>query len=76
MGEHSLAFQYGFACPTRAELLAVGKAWSVSKATDIIDQVATAVGQFDVTARNLKVRGRASLQSVGADIRRRLRCIQ
>jgi len=74
-GEHTLAFQYGVACPTREQLRAVAQAWKVSGAMEILDEVVTAVGAFAATVRKQKVRGGNALETVHADIRRRLKLI-
>jgi serine/threonine-protein kinase HipA len=74
-GEHTLSFQHGFACPTRAELAAVGDAWGVSQAAEIIDEITEAAGAFTATARKLKVRGGKTLENVQADVHRRLNLI-
>ena len=71
-GEHTLMFQHSFACPTRDDLLAVGRDWGVSEPGEILDQVIRAVKSFGATARKLQVRSPATLASVHADIRRRL----
>ena len=62
--EHTLSFQYGFACPTGKQLLAVASNWNVSRAREILDQVIEAVGRFAATARRLKVRDVNSLKVV------------
>jgi serine/threonine-protein kinase HipA len=73
--EHTLSFQYGFACPTKEQLLALASNWNVSRAPEILDQVIEAVDQFAVTARRLKVSGDRSLKTVRADIQRRLQLL-
>ena len=70
-GEHTLSFHQGFACPTRAEMIALGAEWGVAPAAGIVDDVVKAAGAFATTARRLKVRNPASLQKVCADVRRR-----
>jgi serine/threonine-protein kinase HipA len=70
--EHTLAFQYGFACPTREVLLAVADEWDVSGAADILDVIARAVATFATTARKVGVRPGKSLDTVCADVRRRV----
>jgi serine/threonine-protein kinase HipA len=73
--EHTLSFQYGFACPTGEQLLTVASNWNVSRAPEILDQVIEAVGRFAVTARRMKVRSDNSLEGVRADVQRRLRLL-
>jgi len=75
-GDHTLAFQYGFACPTRDSLLAVADEWSVSNAEGILNQVTTAVGTFSETASKLRVRAGKSLEAVRTDIQQRLTLIR
>ena len=74
-GDHTLTFQYGFACPTRDALLAVADEWSVSNAEGILNQVTTAVGTFSATASKLRVRAGKSLEAVRADIQQRVALI-
>jgi serine/threonine-protein kinase HipA len=74
-GEHTLSFQYSFACPTREQLLAVASEWNVSHAREMLDQVVESVGRFGMTARRLGVRKGKGLENVQADIRRRLKLI-
>jgi len=74
-GEHTLAFQYGAACPTRDQLHAVANDWGASKARAIVDEVLDAAGGFSATARRLGVRAGAGLEWVRADIRRRMKLI-
>jgi serine/threonine-protein kinase HipA len=74
-GDHTLAFQYGFACPTRDALLAVANEWNVPNAGDIIDQVTAAAASFTATASKLRVRAGKSLETVYADVQRRLTLI-
>jgi serine/threonine-protein kinase HipA len=71
-GEHTLSFQYGYGCPTREMLLAVGKEWQVARAGDYLDQIVHAVRKFRATARKLAVRGRKGLDLISADVRRRV----
>jgi serine/threonine-protein kinase HipA len=73
--EHTLSFQYGFACPTREQLLLVASNWNVSRAREILDQVIEAVGRFAATARRMKVSGDHSLKAVRTDVQRRLRLL-
>ena len=70
-GEHTLSFQQGFACPTRAEIVALADEWGVAGAAQIVDDVVKAARVFQTTARRLKVRNPSSLQKVCADVRRR-----
>jgi serine/threonine-protein kinase HipA len=70
-GEHTLSFQQGFACPTRAEMIAVAAEWGVARAVGIVEDVVKATRAFATTARRLKVRHPVSLQKVCADVRRR-----
>jgi serine/threonine-protein kinase HipA len=74
-GEHTLAFQYGFTCPTRETLLAVAKEWQVSEPNNILDQVTHAVSTFAAAASKFAVRAGKSRDSVSADIKRRLALI-
>ena len=71
-GEHTLAFQQGFACPTGAEMIAVATEWGVTRAARIVEDVVEATRTFAATARRLKVRHPVSLQKVCADVRRRI----
>jgi serine/threonine-protein kinase HipA len=75
-GDHTLAFQYGFACPTRDALLAVADEWSVSNAEGILNDVTAAVGTFSETASKLRVRAGKSLEAVRTDIQQRLALIR
>jgi hypothetical protein len=70
-GEHTLSFQQGFACPARAEMIALAAEWGVAPAEPIVEDVVTATRAFATTARRLKVRHPGSLQKVCADVRRR-----
>jgi serine/threonine-protein kinase HipA len=69
--EHTLSFRQGFACPARAEMIALGAEWGVARAAGIVEDVVKATGAFVTTARRLKVRNPGSLQKVCADVRRR-----
>ena len=71
-GEHTLGFQYGLSCPTRAQLISVAKEWAVQHAGELVDQVTRAVGRFAGVARKLQVRTGKPLDSVREDIRKRL----
>jgi serine/threonine-protein kinase HipA len=75
-GQHTLAFEYDIACPTRQQLRAVAAQWSVAAADEILDRVATAVQRFSATAKKLGIRLTAATESVRADISRRLKLIQ
>jgi serine/threonine-protein kinase HipA len=70
-GEHTLSFQHGFACPARAEMIAVAAEWGVQRATGIVDDVLKATRGFETAARRLGVRNPRSLQKVCVDVRRR-----
>jgi serine/threonine-protein kinase HipA len=74
-GEHTLAFQQGFACPSRAEMIAVASEWGVARAERIVEDVLASTASFSATARRLKVRHPVSLQKVRADVRRRTRLL-
>jgi len=74
-GEHTLAFQQGFACPSRAEMIAVAAEWGVARAERVVEDVIAATSTFSATARKLKVRHPVSLQKIGADVRRRTRLL-
>jgi serine/threonine-protein kinase HipA len=75
-GDHTLAFQYGFTCPTRDTLLTVAEEWNVSNAENILNQVTTAAAAFFETASKLRVRAGKSLETVRADIQRRITLIR
>ncbi len=70
-GEHTIAFQQGFACPTGAQLSALATDWGVAGAARIVADVVRATRGFATTARRLQVRHPASLARVSADVRRR-----
>jgi serine/threonine-protein kinase HipA len=70
-GEHTLSFQLGFACPTRAEIIAVAGEWGIADAARIVADVVTATRAFASTARRLQVRHPVSVQKISADVRRR-----
>jgi serine/threonine-protein kinase HipA len=74
--EHTLSFQYGFAVPSRAELIAVADAWHVARPESIIDEVIEAVRKFAAVSRKLSVRGGAPLEKVQEDVQRRLRALR
>jgi serine/threonine-protein kinase HipA len=71
-GEHTLAFKYRFACPTRSELLEIADEWRVAAAATSIDSVVTAATAFSAIAREIGVRPGKSLHSLAADVDRRL----
>jgi serine/threonine-protein kinase HipA len=70
-GEHTLSFQRGFACPARAEMIALAAEWGVARPARIVEGVVNATAAFATTARRLKVRHPGTLQNVCADVRRR-----
>jgi serine/threonine-protein kinase HipA len=70
-GEHTLSFRQGFACPPRAEMIALAAEWGVASAAGIVEDVIKATGGFATAARELKVRQPDSLRKVFADVRRR-----
>jgi serine/threonine-protein kinase HipA len=70
-GEHTLSFRQGFACPARAEVMALAEEWGIAHAAAIVEDVVKATRGFAATARRLKVRHPGSLQAVCADVRRR-----
>jgi serine/threonine-protein kinase HipA len=74
-GEHTLAFQYGFTCPTREALLAIANQWHVSEPNSILDEVTHAVSTFAAAASKFGVRPGKSRDSVHSDIERRLALI-
>jgi hypothetical protein len=39
---HTLPFQQGFACPARAEMIALAAEWSVARAASIVEDVVKA----------------------------------
>lgn len=69
--EHTLAFQYGYGCPTREILLTVAKEWQVARAQECLDDVIRAARKFPATARRLAVRAGKGLDLVSVDIRQR-----
>lgn len=75
-GEHTLAFEYDAACPTRQQLRALATQWSVAHAEEILDQVVRAVKGFAATAKKLRVRVSGGTETVCADIERRVKLIQ
>jgi serine/threonine-protein kinase HipA len=70
-GEHTLSFQQGFACPARAEMIALAAEWGVPSAAGVVEDVVKATKAFATTAQRLKVRHPGSLQTICADVRRR-----
>lgn len=74
-GEHTLSFQYNFGCPTREQLLAVASDWGVADAQDTLNQITAVVSAFAPTAHQMEVGGNVSLESIQADIRRRLKLL-
>jgi hypothetical protein len=71
-----MTISYSFACPTRDALLAIADEWSVSDAGDILGQVTAAAASFTATASKLRVRAGNSLETVRADIDRRLTLVR
>lgn len=74
-GEHTLSFQYQFACPQAEQLMEIAAGWEVPNAAEIIGQVTAAVAQFSATASQLAVGGGNSLGTIQADIHRRIQLI-
>ncbi len=74
--DHTLAFEYGVACPNREQLRAVAAQWSVPRADEIMDEVVRAVKGFGRTAKTLGVRGGAAFDAVRADVQRRVNLIE
>jgi len=70
-GEHTLSFQQGFACPGRAEMIALAAEWGVVGPANIVESVVKATKAFATTAQILKVRHPGTLQKVCVDVRRR-----
>ncbi len=75
-GEHTLSFQYGFACPDREQVEALGNAWHVADAGGTIDRVVKTVATFPATARKLRVRQDKRLEQIVTDVRRRLQLLR
>lgn len=73
--EHTLAFQYGFGCPTRRILIEIAKEWAVPEPAETIDRVVDAVAKFPTAARELGVRPGTGLRAVTTHIHRRLALI-
>jgi serine/threonine-protein kinase HipA len=74
-GEHTLAFQYGFACPTREQLCEVAQDWRVPNPPAVLDEVVSAVTRFVATARKNTVRNTKAFEALRDDTRRRLALI-
>jgi serine/threonine-protein kinase HipA len=70
--EHTLSFRSSFACPTYPDLITIADQWQVAGAGEIISRVTKAVRTFTATAKKLEVEDGDSLESISADIRRRL----
>lgn len=75
-GEHTLAFQYNFSAPTRADLLSIADAWQVAGATTIIDDVVAAVRSFASVAHKFAVRDDGHLKKLHADVQRRIKALR
>ena len=75
-GEHTLWFQYGFSCPNRADLEALGSAWKVADAGRMIDRIARTVATFTAAARQMNVRQDERLKRIAADIQRRVKLMR
>ena len=75
-GEHTLSFQYSFACPTRAQLCDVAREWKVAKPDGILDEVADAASRFTATTSRLRVRAGKGVEIIQADVRRRVKLIR
>jgi serine/threonine-protein kinase HipA len=73
--EHTLSFKSSSACPRRGELMALADDWGVDDAAEIVSQVVKAVRNFTATANKLAVEGSDSLETISADIRKRLATI-
>lgn len=74
--EHTLSFQYDYACPTREILLAVAKEWQVARAEDYVNDIVEAARKFRVTARKLAVRRGKGLDVISGDVRRRVELLR
>jgi hypothetical protein len=75
-GEHTLSFQYSFACPTRAQLRDVADEWKVDNPDGILDEVANAASRFTATTSRLRVRAGKAVEIIRADVRRRVKLIR
>lgn len=73
--EHTLSFKSSSACPTSGALISLADDWGVDDAGKIVSQVVEAVRNFAAIARKLAVQGSDSLQTISADIRKRLETI-
>jgi serine/threonine-protein kinase HipA len=73
--EHSLSFRSSFACPTRSDLMAIAREWSVDGAHDIVSQVIEAARAFAATAKQLAVHDAGSLATIVNDVGARLKTI-
>jgi len=73
--EHTLAFHASFKCPGKADLMTLAGLWQVDEAEEIIKQVAAVAGDFDSVQREFKVGGGEGLQTISADIKRRVKAI-
>ncbi len=72
--EHALVFAGSQRAPSRADLLALAKAWAVKGAGEILDETAAATRGFRRVARKLGV-AEENVAEIGADIdARRARC--
>ncbi|MCC6868398.1 MAG: type II toxin-antitoxin system HipA family toxin [Burkholderiales bacterium] len=72
--EHCLAFEYGRAAPTRAELLAIAARWDVRDAASILDAVVAGVATFPAVAKSRRV-PKTNIDEIGSDIGRRVRLL-
>ena len=75
-GEHTLSFQYSFACPTREQLCDVAREWNVANPDGILDEVADAASRFTATTSRLRVRAGKGVEIIQADVRRRVKLIR
>ncbi len=71
-GDHTLSFQFGFACPTRDTLLSIAREWRVAQAEESIDRIVRAARAFRATALKLRVRPGRSLDRICADVQKRV----
>lgn len=71
-GEHTLAFRHSFSPPTRDALLKVAKEWRISQAAESLDRVVEATVAFRKTALELGVRPGTGLDSICADVNKRV----
>lgn len=70
--EHTLAFGLQLACPTCEVLSDIGRRWGVGDAERVVSEVVDAVKQFSAVAKDLRVKGAASVKQIKADIERRV----